>query len=69
MFDPGGVLHAALRAALRRSQECSRGEWSLDKLGMISPPQSPLFALSASLQGCFTIGFGGQKRESEPIRA
>ncbi len=22
MFDPGGVLHAALRAALRRSQEC-----------------------------------------------
>ncbi len=22
MFDPGGVLHAALRAALRRSHEC-----------------------------------------------
>ncbi len=22
MFDPGGVLHAALRVALRRSHEC-----------------------------------------------
>jgi hypothetical protein len=40
MFDPGGVLHAALREALRRSHECFAREWSLDKLGMISPPQS-----------------------------
>jgi len=45
MFDPGGVLHASLREALRRSSAL-RGEWSLRTLallsagwlGMISPP-------------------------------
>ncbi len=49
----GGVLHVALRAALRRSHDALRGEWSLDDLGMISPPQSPFG------------GFRGKKRKSD----
>ena len=41
MFDPGGVLHAALRVALRESHECTaRGVESLTVPSRASPKQS-----------------------------
>ena len=41
MFDPGGVLHAALRGALRRSHECfARGGESPTVPSRASPKQS-----------------------------
>ena len=40
-----------------------RGEWFLDELGMIKPPQSPRLVLSATLQGCSARGQKGGCRE------
>jgi hypothetical protein len=60
MFDPGGVLHAALRAALRRSHECFARGGSLDELGMISPPPTPRVYPRSRAEG----DLGGRKEKA-----
>lgn len=49
--------------ALRSALSVKRGEWFLDELGMINPPQSPRLVLSATLQGCSARGQKGRCRE------
>ncbi len=64
MFDPGGVLHAALRAALRRSQECfARGvvpRQARDDKSPAVPPLCPFrFAARVLHEGIW----GAEKRK------
>ncbi len=59
MFDPGGVLHAALRAALRRSHECFAR-------GVESPTAPPVLSFPLRCKDASRGTIGGKKRNREP---